>query len=463
SEEIMRFIGILLFMGINSLPSLEDYWKAAFRSQQVADSMASKRFRYLRSHIHFNDNTKKDNDRFYKMAKWKGQVHGYGGGRDQLSEDSATVQLSLVDSTMKPIPVNNSLEDFIMYIPRAQETVSEPTLIEPSVSSMMALSVHNIVVPAPRVAVTLLIQPQNDSDGADWVLAWSSSTLNASLEYADNLMYFSNLTYYPDTGFYEAFLDSDTIGDVTGVYTVGIGSYNATIPEPQEHPCFEDPPNNTVVLSYDSGFNSSYFFSTFVSSCLFFNKELLTWSSDGCRVIGANSSVTVCACNHLTSFGSGFFIMPNTIDFSYVFANAGFTDNLTIYLVLIISLGLYFIGLIYARIMDKKDVEKVGATPLADNNPSDHYLYNIMVHTGQLPNSGTKSKVHFLLVGDWDETEVRTLNDDKRPLLTRGASDHFIMATERALFMYLQEEYRHASEGLLMQELERPVPLIEPG
>ncbi|XP_069949969.1 piggyBac transposable element-derived protein 2-like [Cherax quadricarinatus] len=66
SEEIMRFIGILLFMGIASLPSLEDYWKAAFRSQQVADSMASKRFRYLRSHIHFNDNTKKDNDRFYK-------------------------------------------------------------------------------------------------------------------------------------------------------------------------------------------------------------------------------------------------------------------------------------------------------------------------------------------------------------------------------------------------------------
>ncbi|XP_069957776.1 piggyBac transposable element-derived protein 2 isoform X1 [Cherax quadricarinatus] len=67
SEEIMRFIGILLFMGINSLPSLEDYWKAGFRSQQVAESMASKRFRYLRSHIHFNDNTKKDNDRFYKV------------------------------------------------------------------------------------------------------------------------------------------------------------------------------------------------------------------------------------------------------------------------------------------------------------------------------------------------------------------------------------------------------------
>ncbi|KAG7154293.1 Polycystic kidney disease protein 1-like 2-like 4, partial [Homarus americanus] len=369
-----------------------------------------------------------------QMAKWKGQVHGYGGGRDQLSEDSATVQLSLVDSMSMPIPVNDSLEDFIMYIPRAQETVSEPTLIEPTVSPLMALSIHNIFVPAPRVGVTVLVRPENDSDVDEWVLAWSSSTLNGSLEFTENLVYFNNLTYHPDTGFYELFLDSEVIDDVTGMYSVGIGRYNVTIPEPQEHPCFEDPPNNTILLSYDTQFNSSYYFSTFTSSCLFFDKELLTWSSDGCKVIGANSTVTMCSCNHLTSFGSGFFIMPNTIDFSYVFANAGFTDNLTIYLVLIISIGLYLIGLIYARIMDKKDVEKVGATPLPDNNPDDHYLYNLMVHTGQLPSAGTKSKVQFLLVGDWDETDVRTLNeDDKRTLLTRGASDHFIMATERPL------------------------------
>lgn len=69
------------------------------------------------------------------------------------------------------------------------------------------------------------------------------------------------------------------------------------------------------------------------------------------QVRGANTSITVCGCNHLTSFGSGFFVAPNTIDFSYVFANAGFTDNLTIYLTLIITLSLYFVGLVYARIM----------------------------------------------------------------------------------------------------------------
>lgn len=63
------------------------------------------------------------------MTKWKGAVHGYGGGREQLSDDSATVQLSLVDADSQPIPVNNSLEDFIMYIPRAEDTVAEPALV----------------------------------------------------------------------------------------------------------------------------------------------------------------------------------------------------------------------------------------------------------------------------------------------------------------------------------------------
>lgn len=64
-----------------------------------------------------------------QMTKWKGAVHGYGGGREQLSEDSATVQLSLVDVDSQPIPVNNSREDFIMYIPRSEETSAEPTLV----------------------------------------------------------------------------------------------------------------------------------------------------------------------------------------------------------------------------------------------------------------------------------------------------------------------------------------------
>ncbi|KAK4323321.1 hypothetical protein Pmani_005967 [Petrolisthes manimaculis] len=208
-----------------------------------------------------------------------------------------------------------------------------------------------------------------------------------------------------------------------------------SIHKQEEHPCFEDPPPGTFIYSFATGFNESYSFSSFVSSCLFFNKETLSWSSEGCRVVGANTTITTCACNHLTSFGSGFFVAPNAIDFSYVFANAGFLDNLTIYLTLIISLALYFIGLVYARIKDRRDVEKVGVIPLADNEPSDQYLYVLIVHTGHIPNAGTKSKVQFLIAGDWEESDVRTLNEAEtsRPLLTRGSVDHYLMATSRPL------------------------------
>ncbi|XP_069937583.1 piggyBac transposable element-derived protein 3-like [Cherax quadricarinatus] len=68
SEEMTRFIGILLYMGYTVQPSIEDYWRSASRTIQVAEVMGSKRFRLLRRTIHFNDNTKKkDNDRFYKI------------------------------------------------------------------------------------------------------------------------------------------------------------------------------------------------------------------------------------------------------------------------------------------------------------------------------------------------------------------------------------------------------------
>ncbi|GBM97630.1 hypothetical protein AVEN_27050-1 [Araneus ventricosus] len=64
-------------------------------------------------------------------------------------------------------------------------------------------------------------------------------------------------------------------------------------------------------------------------------------------------------------FGSGFLIAPNKIDFSYVFANAGFEDNLIIYLTLIISLCLYIILAIWCRWKDKKDLTTVSNYPNA--------------------------------------------------------------------------------------------------
>lgn len=71
------------------------------------------------------------------------------------------------------------------------------------------------------------------------------------------------------------------------------------------------------------------------------------------------SGVTCCECSHLTSFGSGFFVAPNTIDFNYVFAHADFMANKSIYATLIVMFSVFIILLIYARWKDRKDVQKV--------------------------------------------------------------------------------------------------------
>ncbi|XP_037093243.1 uncharacterized protein LOC119113030 [Pollicipes pollicipes] len=142
-------------------------------------------------------------------------------------------------------------------------------------------------------------------------------------------------------------------------------------------------------------YSTNYTLRVYTSGCLFYNTISDVWESDGCTVTDSNYRATICTCNHLTSFGSGFFVMPNrAIDFEYVFANAryvlpkiSFEDNLSIYLTLIISFFIYLVLMFWARWKDKKDLEKIGATPLPDNNPNHKYLYEILIITGNKTNS----------------------------------------------------------------------------
>ena len=68
-QDLMVFVGIILYMGVVHMPSLDDYWAVNTRIPQVTDYMSAKRFKQLRSTIHFNnnDNAKASTDRFYKI------------------------------------------------------------------------------------------------------------------------------------------------------------------------------------------------------------------------------------------------------------------------------------------------------------------------------------------------------------------------------------------------------------
>lgn len=95
----------------------------------------------------------------------------------------------------------------------------------------------------------------------------------------------------------------------------------------------------------------------------------------------------------MTTFAGGLVILPAPINWNYVFANADFLRNKTIYLSVICVLTIFVALLIYSRRKDQKDLEKLQVMLLDDNQPEDQYWYQMVVLTGQRSGAGTKSKV----------------------------------------------------------------------
>ena len=68
---------------------------------------------------------------------------------------------------------------------------------------------------------------------------------------------------------------------------------------------------------------------------------------------------TQCFSTHLSTFAGGFIVLPEPINWNYVFANANFVKNKTIYLTIIVIILMFIILSIYGRYLDKKDHKKV--------------------------------------------------------------------------------------------------------
>ena len=70
-------------------------------------------------------------------------------------------------------------------------------------------------------------------------------------------------------------------------------------------------------------------------------------------------------------------------------------------------------------------------TSLEDNVEGNEYCYEIIVVTGHRRNAGTRSNVHFVVVGDDNETDVRTFSDSHRQIFQRGSIDAFVMSVPK--------------------------------
>ncbi|CAF0788844.1 unnamed protein product [Adineta steineri] len=350
---------------------------------------------------------------------------------------SRSISLSVVDRNGNEVLINTDSTDPIEIIIPRDPNVIIPSMIIQNVTTSINSAPHNQlfsfhyinITNTLSVSVHIEIHPLETNISYLFIYKFDQiPQLNTSINIIDEWTVFCpfNLT---NESMYTYFIDNQqTSGHQSIIF--GLRELNTT--ENNDY-CFNSSILTPPITNERFNFTENYEVRIYTSGCYYLDKSN-QWQSDGLRV-GRNTNYyeTQCFSTHLTTFSSGFQILPQSVNWNYVFANADFIRNKTIYLT-IICVSLCYIGLIiFARYKDKKDIEKLGVTPLPDNQKSDEYFYQILVFTGQRRNAGTKSKVHFVLSGNDDSTTIRTFADPHRTIFQRGGIDAFILAVPKSL------------------------------
>ncbi|XP_045071188.1 LOW QUALITY PROTEIN: polycystic kidney disease protein 1-like 2, partial [Coregonus clupeaformis] len=181
--------------------------------------------------------------------------------------------------------------------------------------------------------------------------------------------------------------------------------------------------------------NATVTVTSIAAQCKYWNETKSTWSEDGCRVGPLTTPlVTQCLCNHLTFFGSSFFVMPNLVDVSRtaeLFAT--FSDNPVVVCFVGAIFVAYLLVVVWARKKDIQDIAKVKVTVLEDNDPLAEYRYMLNISTGHRRGASTSSQVTVTLLGTEGESEPHHLTDPDKPVFERGAVDTFLLTTPFSL------------------------------
>ncbi|CAH1253114.1 PKD1L3 [Branchiostoma lanceolatum] len=191
-----------------------------------------------------------------------------------------------------------------------------------------------------------------------------------------------------------------------------------------------------------------YEFSPLGTSGMTYHQVNITDENDVVLVHPTTSvTETVCACNHMTPFGSDFATAPNSIDFNTVFSKfADLDKNSAVFSTVLVVLGLYLIAVVLARRKDIADVKKWYYRFLPDNRAADQYYYHITVHTGHVMRAGTESNVAFNVIGDEAETGVRIFGLDSQ-VFKKGSINTFSMAVRGSLGEIRRLQIWHDNKG----------------
>ncbi|XP_035860041.1 polycystic kidney disease protein 1-like 2 [Sander lucioperca] len=312
--------------------------------------------------------------------------------------------LSLTTKDGSSIPVENLSEDIKILLPRP---VGEQ--VNTSVLDLGNFSTTSIDIPADTTLVLKMV-PSNDPLPFKLLLGYMdypTETNNVAM------------TEMPHQGTtqeerYTWLLDPKDLKGKTGMHYLVV---------------------RPIVGPGIKSINATLSITSITTACKFWDESKLEWSTYGCRVgVQTTHLVTQCLCNHLTSFGSSFFVTPNLVDPSRTAELFGtFAEN-PVVVCFVGSLFLaYLLVLVWARRKDIQDTAKVKVTVLEDNDPMDEYRYLLSVNTGHRRGASTSSQVTITLLGAEGNSEPHHLTDPKKCVFERGAVDLFLLTTPFSL------------------------------
>ncbi|XP_026234452.1 polycystic kidney disease protein 1-like 2 [Anabas testudineus] len=326
----------------------------------------------------------------------------YSWKEENITGTVGSVSLTRVNGTI--IPVENLPDEIEILLPRLDVGQKNSTVLD-----LANFSTLIIDVPSPVVTLVLKMEPSEDI---------SFMLFLGSEDYPNDEKYVAK-TQLPlenskeEEKYTWVLTPKDRNGDAGVHYLVikpivepGIKSINATV---------------TVT--------------SIAAQCKYWNETAASWSEHGCRVGPLTTpSVTQCLCNHLTFFGSSFFVMPNLVDVSRtaeLFAT--FANNPVVVCFVGAIFAAYLLVVVWACRKDIQDSAKVKITLLEDNHPLAEYRYILNVYTGHRHGASTSSQVTITLMGTEGESEPHHLTDAEKPVFERGGTDMFLLTTHFSL------------------------------
>lgn len=186
------------------------------------------------------------------------------------------------------------------------------------------------------------------------------------------------LVFVMSTGGYRWMITPEMLQQTPGVWYIATGLFSS-----------EWEPGLTVNIS------------SFMTKCLYWHTKAEMWSTDGCQArahhrvcsqfvtfcchqpvsvvqVGEKSTPVraQCLCNHLTLYGSSFFVMPNDVDISRTSALfATVSQNYVVLALLCAFFGLYLITLLWACYSDRRSRSKVSRKSVLSSVVAVHNFY----------------------------------------------------------------------------------------